>query len=62
MGIAHDNCSDYSVRLVNGATAKEGKVQICLNRIWGAFCYRENYYSYNLDASIICRELGYITG
>ncbi|XP_019861772.1 PREDICTED: neurotrypsin-like [Amphimedon queenslandica] len=40
----------------------EGKAQICINRVWGAFCYRENYYSYGVDATIICRELGYNNG
>ena len=58
VGVAHDNCTDYAVRFVDGATAREGKVQICLNRVWGTFCYRNNY-NYDVDASIICRELGY---
>uniref|UniRef100_A0A1X7UMK1 SRCR domain-containing protein n=1 Tax=Amphimedon queenslandica TaxID=400682 RepID=A0A1X7UMK1_AMPQE len=59
VSIAHDNCTDYAIRLVNGATAREGIVQICLNRAWGAFCYKENYYSYGVDANLICRGLGY---
>ncbi|XP_019861855.1 PREDICTED: neurotrypsin-like, partial [Amphimedon queenslandica] len=61
VGVAYDNCTDYTVRLVDGATAREGKVQICLNRVWGAFCKRDNS-NYNVDANIICRELGYNTG
>uniref|UniRef100_A0A1X7TQF9 SRCR domain-containing protein n=2 Tax=Amphimedon queenslandica TaxID=400682 RepID=A0A1X7TQF9_AMPQE len=62
VGVANGNCTDYGVRLVDGATAKEGKVQICLNKVWGAFCYRDNYYNHDVDAKIICRELGYNTG
>uniref|UniRef100_A0A1X7TYN8 SRCR domain-containing protein n=1 Tax=Amphimedon queenslandica TaxID=400682 RepID=A0A1X7TYN8_AMPQE len=61
VGVANDNCTDYAVRLVDGTTAREGKVQICLNRVWGAFCYRENNVHY-VDVNIICRELGYNTG
>ena len=47
---------------MDGPTSREGKVQICLNRVWGAFCYRDNYYSYSVDANVICRELGYNNG
>ncbi|XP_019858318.1 PREDICTED: deleted in malignant brain tumors 1 protein-like, partial [Amphimedon queenslandica] len=61
MSVVNDNCTDYTVRLVDGATAREGKVQICLNKVWGAFCYRDNY-NYDVDANIICRDLGYNTG
>ena len=47
---------------MDGPTSREGKVQICLNKVWGAFCYRDNYYSYSVDANVICRELGYNNG
>lgn len=62
MNTAQDNCTDYHVRLVGGTTANEGRVQICLNNVWGTFCYRESYSSYNVDANIICKAVGYDTG
>ena len=61
MKTVQDNCTDYHVRLVGGTTANEGRVQICLNNVWGTFCYRESY-SYNVDANKICKEVGYDTG
>ena len=62
MKTVQDNCTDYRVRLVGGTTANEGRVQICLNNVWGTFCYRESYSSYNVDANKICKEVGYDTG
>ena len=59
--IAHDNCTDYTVRLIGGTTAKEGIPQICLNRVWGTFCYKGTH-SYDIDAGMICQEVGYNTG
>ena len=59
--IAHDNCTDYAVRLIGGVNAKEGIPQICLNRVWGTFCYKSTN-RYDVDAGMICQEVGYNTG
>lgn len=51
------NCTDYDVKLVNGAVASEGKILICINGLWGLLC---SSYLSSVDANVICRQLGYI--
>ena len=49
------NCSDNEVRLVNGSSALEGRVEVCLNNAWGTVCTR---LSSSDDAQVICRQVG----
>ena len=55
----YSNCTDYDVRLVSGKSDSDGTVQICLNGVWGTFCYRDYY---QLTVNLICQEAGYNTG
>ena len=50
------NCSDGDVRLMDGTTPNEGRVEICFNRTWGTVC-RSGFGQ--LDASVVCQQLGY---
>ena len=50
------HCADYDVRLVDGATANEGKVQMCINGVWGIVCLNSLYI---FDIGVICYQLGY---
>ena len=56
MSVQNDHCSDYDIKLVDGPSANEGKVLICINRVWGTLC-SNNINS--TDAAVICRQLGY---
>ena len=49
-------CENGDIRLVNGTTAFEGRVEICWNETWGTIC--DGFWS-NFDAQVACRQLGY---
>ena len=50
-------CSDGDVRLAGGNIANEGRVEICLNGLWGFVC---DITWGPLDASVICRQLNFL--
>ena len=51
-------CQNGDIRLVNGTTAFEGRVEICWNETWGTIC--DQSWS-GFDAQVACRQLGYST-
>lgn len=61
---ATSNCTDGDVRLVGGSTEYEGRLELCINRMWGTICRRYYYYYYSSywdlnDAKVVCRQLGH---
>ena len=47
-------CTNGAVRLTNGTTSNEGRVEYCYEGEWAPFC------DISLStASVICNELGY---
>ncbi|XP_030846995.1 deleted in malignant brain tumors 1 protein [Strongylocentrotus purpuratus] len=48
----------YSVRLVNGPSPREGRVEIWYNDQWNTIC--DDNWNYD-EAEIVCRQLGYGT-
>ena len=58
------NCSDGDVRLVGGATSNEGRVEICVNRMWGSVCRSTSSWSNDSyfgveEGRVVCHQLGH---
>ena len=49
-------CNDWDLRLVNGTTPQEGRVEVCFNNTYGSICHDQ--WNDN-DATVVCRDLGF---
>ena len=52
------NCGNGEIRLVDGFSPNQGRVEMCWNRAWGTIT--DDGWSV-VDARVVCRELGYST-
>ena len=51
-------CSDGQVRLVEGASIREGRIEACSSGNWSTVC--DNFWN-EAEAKIVCQQLGYPT-
>ena len=51
-----DACQDGDVRLVDGQSAYEGRVEVCIGQRWGTVC---NTGWSTEDSEVVCQQLGY---
>ena len=50
-------CStDWEMRLVNGGSSLEGRLEVCLNGVWGTIC--DQSWD-DTDAGVACSQMGY---
>ncbi len=49
-------CTQGAIRLRGGATATQGRVEVCNNNIWGTVC--DDSWG-TADAQVSCRQLGF---
>ena len=52
-------CNDGDVRLVNGSTAMEGRVEVCINNTYGTVC--DDFFD-STEATIVCSQQGLTSG
>ena len=48
-------CTDGEIRLVDGSTDREGRVEVCANRRWRTVCTGSQEL-----AGAVCSQMGYI--
>ena len=50
------NCSNGELRLRGGSTPNQGRVEVCINNVWGSVCH----YGWGIaDGNVVCKQLGY---
>lgn len=50
------DCDDWDLRVMDGSSVREGRVEVCFNQAWGTIC-NEHYGV--ADAQILCSQLNF---
>ena len=55
--VSFSNCTTGKIRLTGGTTQYEGRVEVCMNGVWGTIC--DNGWD-SIEAYAVCHQLGYL--
>ena len=50
------NCKTGDIRLVGGTEVYEGRLEVCVNQVWGTVC---SLSWGSTDTKVACRQLGH---
>lgn len=54
--VAYSDCNTGAVKLTGGPNEREGKVEVCINGVWGSVC--DNGWDLH-EAHVVCKQLGF---
>ena len=49
------NCTHGDVRLMGGSSRMDGRLELCINNMWGTVC--DDWFDVR-DADVVCKKLG----
>ena len=61
MTVEPANCETGDIRLVGGSLESEGRLEVCVNQLWGTVCSHYYWYwnYYYEETRVACRQLGH---
>lgn len=55
------DCTDGDIRLAHGPSEHEGRLEVCVNRLWGTVCSSPSSIQWtSIDSSVVCGQLGHM--
>ena len=54
-----ETCNNGDVRLRDGSSNLDGRVEVCENNVWGSIC--TTFFDI-VDANVVCKQLGFYIG